>query len=213
MARLDGDSDTFGPIVMFGHGGIFVEALKDVTFRAAPFDETEARAMIEEIVAFPVLTGLRGQAPPTSTPSRPPSPASPSSPPPTPSRASTSIPSSSAPPAPSPSPSTPSSPPAPPPRSPGGADGRAHPEPFAARPLPRGVEPSRGSPAVRHNPNSLTTTTCSSESTAARTPQRRARWPIHPHHKRGDHRDRCRPVVPYPERTALSRLSDDDGAM
>ena len=53
----------FGPIVMFGLGGIFVEALKDVTFRAAPFDETEARAMIEEIAAFPVLTGLRGQAP------------------------------------------------------------------------------------------------------------------------------------------------------
>ena len=53
----------FGPIVMFGLGGIFVEALKDVTFRAAPFDEAEARAMIEEIAAFPVLTGLRGQPP------------------------------------------------------------------------------------------------------------------------------------------------------
>ena len=53
----------FGPIVMFGLGGLFVEALKDVTFRAAPFDEIEARAMIESIVAFPVLTGLRGQPP------------------------------------------------------------------------------------------------------------------------------------------------------
>ena len=53
----------FGPIVMFGLGGIFVEALKDVTFRAAPFDEAEARAMIEEIAAYPVLTGLRGQPP------------------------------------------------------------------------------------------------------------------------------------------------------
>ena len=53
----------FGPIVMFGLGGIFVEALKDITFRAAPFDETEARAMIEEIAAYPVLTGLRGQPP------------------------------------------------------------------------------------------------------------------------------------------------------
>ena len=53
----------FGPIVMFGLGGIFVEALKDVTFRAAPFDEAEARAMIREIAAFPVLTGLRGQPP------------------------------------------------------------------------------------------------------------------------------------------------------
>ena len=48
---------------MFGLGGIFVEALKDVTFRAAPFDEDEARTMIEEIAAYPVLTGLRGQPP------------------------------------------------------------------------------------------------------------------------------------------------------
>ena len=53
----------FGPIVMFGLGGIFVEALKDVTFRAAPFDEAEARAMIESVAAFPLLTGLRGQPP------------------------------------------------------------------------------------------------------------------------------------------------------
>ena len=53
----------FGPIVMFGLGGLFVEVLKDVTFRAAPFDEIEARAMIESIAAFPVLTGLRGQPP------------------------------------------------------------------------------------------------------------------------------------------------------
>ena len=51
----------FGPIVMFGLGGIFVEALGDVTFRAAPFDETEAHAMIRSIAAWPVLTGLRGQ--------------------------------------------------------------------------------------------------------------------------------------------------------
>ena len=53
----------FGPIVMFGLGGIFVEVLKDVTFRAAPFDEAEARAMIESVAAYPVLTGLRGQPP------------------------------------------------------------------------------------------------------------------------------------------------------
>ena len=53
----------FGPIVMFGLGGIFVEVLKDVTFRAAPFDEAEARSMIESIAAYPVLTGLRGQPP------------------------------------------------------------------------------------------------------------------------------------------------------
>ena len=53
----------FGPIVMFGLGGIFVEALKDVTFRAAPFDEAEARAMIKSVAAYPLLTGLRGQSP------------------------------------------------------------------------------------------------------------------------------------------------------
>ena len=53
----------FGPIVMFGLGGIFVEALKDVTFRAAPFDEAEARVMIESVAAYPLLTGLRGQPP------------------------------------------------------------------------------------------------------------------------------------------------------
>ena len=52
-----------GPIVMFGLGDIFVEVLKDVTFRAAPFDEDEARAMIESLAAYPLLTGLRGQPP------------------------------------------------------------------------------------------------------------------------------------------------------
>ncbi len=53
----------FGPVVMFGLGGVFVEALRDVTFRVAPFGIGEAHAMIREINAFPVLTGLRGQAP------------------------------------------------------------------------------------------------------------------------------------------------------
>ena len=74
----------FGPIVMFGLGGIFVEALEDVTFRAAPIDGSQARVMIESVAAYPLLTGLRGRPPPTSPPSRPPSPAFPSSPPPTP---------------------------------------------------------------------------------------------------------------------------------
>ena len=50
----------FGPIVMLGLGGIFVEALEDVTFRTAPLDEAEARAMIESVSAHPLLTGLRG---------------------------------------------------------------------------------------------------------------------------------------------------------
>ena len=51
----------FGPIVMFGLGGIFVEVLRDVTFRAAPFDEAEAHAMIRSITGWPVLTGVRGR--------------------------------------------------------------------------------------------------------------------------------------------------------
>jgi hypothetical protein len=53
----------FGPVVMFGLGGILVEVLKDVTFRQAPFDVAEAQRMIREIRAWPVLTGVRGQAP------------------------------------------------------------------------------------------------------------------------------------------------------
>ena len=52
-----------GPVVMFGLGGIFVEVLKDVTFRAAPFDVTEAHRMIREIRGFPLLEGVRGAEP------------------------------------------------------------------------------------------------------------------------------------------------------
>ena len=52
-----------GPVVMFGLGGIFVEVLKDVTFRAAPFDEAEAMRMIREIRGFAMLEGVRGAAP------------------------------------------------------------------------------------------------------------------------------------------------------
>jgi acyl-CoA synthetase (NDP forming) len=50
----------FGPIVMFGLGGVLVEALGDVSFRVAPFDEDEAHRMIREIRTFKVLEGLRG---------------------------------------------------------------------------------------------------------------------------------------------------------
>jgi len=51
---------TFGPVVMFGLGGIFVEVLKDVTFRLAPFGVDEAHRMIRDIRSFDVLTGARG---------------------------------------------------------------------------------------------------------------------------------------------------------
>ncbi len=53
----------FGPALMFGLGGVFVEILKDVTFRIAPVSEQDAREMITEIKAYPVLKGYRGQPP------------------------------------------------------------------------------------------------------------------------------------------------------
>ncbi|HLU02551.1 MAG TPA: acetate--CoA ligase family protein [Advenella sp.] len=53
----------FGPVVMFGLGGIFVELLKDVSFRLAPFGQDEALSMIQEIRATALLTGARGQTP------------------------------------------------------------------------------------------------------------------------------------------------------
>ena len=53
----------FGPALMFGLGGIFVEVLKDVTFRIAPITESDAREMITEVKAYPVLKGYRGQPP------------------------------------------------------------------------------------------------------------------------------------------------------
>jgi acyl-CoA synthetase (NDP forming) len=53
----------FGPVLMFGLGGIFVEVLKDVAFRIVPLEQKDARDMIEEIKGFPVLQGVRGQPP------------------------------------------------------------------------------------------------------------------------------------------------------
>jgi acyl-CoA synthetase (NDP forming) len=53
----------FGPVVMFGLGGIFTEALADTTFRIAPFDEKDARRMIGEISSRKLLGNFRGEAP------------------------------------------------------------------------------------------------------------------------------------------------------
>ena len=53
----------FGPALMFGLGGIFVEVLKDVTFRIAPINEQDAREMITEVKAYPILKGYRNQPP------------------------------------------------------------------------------------------------------------------------------------------------------
>ncbi len=51
----------FGPLVMFGLGGIYVEALRDVSFRIAPFSRNEANEMIREIRSFNLLRGIRGE--------------------------------------------------------------------------------------------------------------------------------------------------------
>jgi acyl-CoA synthetase (NDP forming) len=51
---------TFGPTIMFGLGGIFVEVLKDVSFRLAPIIRTDAEEMIKEIKSYKILEGARG---------------------------------------------------------------------------------------------------------------------------------------------------------
>jgi acetyltransferase len=53
----------FGPLLMFGLGGVYVEALKDVTFRVAPIDRREAHEMLGEIRAYSLLRGVRGERP------------------------------------------------------------------------------------------------------------------------------------------------------
>jgi acetyltransferase len=52
---------SFGPIVMFGLGGIYVEVMKDVAFRAAPISRKEAHAMVADIRSYPLLLGVRGE--------------------------------------------------------------------------------------------------------------------------------------------------------
>jgi acyl-CoA synthetase (NDP forming) len=53
----------FGPVLMFGLGGVFVEVLKDVAFRIVPLEPRDARQMIHDIQGFRVLEGFRGQEP------------------------------------------------------------------------------------------------------------------------------------------------------
>jgi len=51
----------FGPVMMFGLGGIFVEVLKDVAFRIVPLEPRDAKQIVREIKGYPVLEGVRGQ--------------------------------------------------------------------------------------------------------------------------------------------------------
>ena len=53
--------DLFGPVVMFGLGGVFVEVLHDVTFRVPPFTARDAAAMLDELRGAALLRGVRGQ--------------------------------------------------------------------------------------------------------------------------------------------------------
>ena len=52
--------DQFGPIIMYGLGGIMVEILKDISFRVLPISRLSAKKMISETKSAPILEGIRG---------------------------------------------------------------------------------------------------------------------------------------------------------
>jgi len=54
---------SFGPLIMFGLGGIYVEVMKDVAFRINPLTPQKARRMIKSLKSYPLLTGFRGAPP------------------------------------------------------------------------------------------------------------------------------------------------------
>jgi acyl-CoA synthetase (NDP forming) len=54
---------TFGPVLMFGLGGVLVELIQDVAFRIVPLTPRDAEDMIRDIQGFPLLTGYRGSTP------------------------------------------------------------------------------------------------------------------------------------------------------
>ena len=53
----------YGPMMMFGLGGVFVETLKDVTFRIAPLTDIDAKEMVQSVKAYKLLQGARGTTP------------------------------------------------------------------------------------------------------------------------------------------------------
>ena len=53
----------YGPMLMFGLGGVFVETLKDVTFRIAPLTDIDAKEMVQSVKAYKLLQGARGTTP------------------------------------------------------------------------------------------------------------------------------------------------------
>jgi acetyltransferase len=52
----------FGPLLMFGMGGKYVEVMRDITFRVLPVTDVDAQEMVRSIKSFPLLEGVRGES-------------------------------------------------------------------------------------------------------------------------------------------------------